>query len=62
MTNPIFLVNHHIFQGKIAMLSIWNAALEEFQADRDFVLASILNAQGSSPRHVGTRFLVRRDG
>jgi len=62
VTNPIFRVNHHIFQGKIAMLSIWNAALEEFQADRDFVLASILNAQGSSPRHVGTRFLVRRDG
>jgi xanthine dehydrogenase accessory factor len=43
------------------MLSIWKAALEEFQQYRDFVLASILDVQGSSPRHIGTRFLIRRD-
>jgi len=44
------------------MLSLWKAALEEFRQGRDFMLASILDVQGSSPRHVGTRFLVRRDG
>jgi xanthine dehydrogenase accessory factor len=44
------------------MLSFWSTALEEFQQGRDFVLASILDVQGSSPRHVGTRFLIRQDG
>ncbi len=44
------------------MISVWRAALEEFQQGRDFVFASILDVRGSSPRHVGTRFLVRRNG
>jgi len=44
------------------MLLIWRAAVEEFERGRDFVLATILAVTGSSPRHVGTRFLVRRDG
>ncbi len=44
------------------MISVWRAALEEFQQDRDFAFASILDVRGSSPRHVGTRFLVRRNG
>jgi len=44
------------------MSSIWREALEEFQQGRNFVLASILDVQGSSPRHVGTRFLIRQDG
>ncbi len=44
------------------MISVWRAALEEFQHGRDFVFASILDVRGSSPRHVGTRFLVRRNG
>ena len=43
------------------MLSIWKAAQEEFQQGRDFVLAAILDVEGSSPRHIGTRFLIRRD-
>jgi xanthine dehydrogenase accessory factor len=43
------------------MLAIWRAAVDEFEHDRDFVLSTILSVRGSSPRHVGTRFLVRRD-
>jgi xanthine dehydrogenase accessory factor len=45
-----------------SMLAIWRAAVEEVEKGRDFVLAAILNVEGSSPRHVGTRFLVRKDG
>jgi xanthine dehydrogenase accessory factor len=44
------------------MIAVWRAALEEFQQGRDFVFASILDVRGSSPRHVGTRFLVRGNG
>jgi len=44
------------------MLSIWQAALDEHAKAQDFVLATILSVRGSSPRHVGTRFLVRGNG
>jgi xanthine dehydrogenase accessory factor len=44
------------------MRDIWRAAVEESQNGRDFVLATMLDVEGSSPRHVGTRFLIRRDG
>jgi len=44
------------------MLEIWKAAVEQFQQGSDFALATILAVRGSSPRHVGTRFLVRRNG
>lgn len=44
------------------MLDIWTAAVQEFEKGRDFVLATILTVEGSSPRHVGTRFLIRKDG
>jgi len=44
------------------MLAIWRAALEEFAGGQDFVIATILSVRGSSPRHVGTRFLIRRSG
>lgn len=44
------------------MLAIWRAAAEEFDKGRDFVLATIIDVRGSSPRHVGTRFLIRKDG
>jgi len=44
------------------MISIWKAAVEEFDQRRNFVLATILDVHGPSPRHVGTRFLVRGDG
>lgn len=44
------------------MLSIWKAAVEQLSLGRDFALATIVSVTGSSPRHVGTRFLVRADG
>lgn len=44
------------------MLSIWRAAVEQFSKGENFALAAILSVRGSSPRHVGTRFLVRHDG
>lgn len=44
------------------MLAIWKAAVEQFRLGHDFVLATIIEVRGSSPRHVGTRFLVRHDG
>ncbi len=44
------------------MLAIWRAAVKELEEGRDFVLATIISVRGSSPRHVGTRFLIRRDG
>ncbi len=44
------------------MLAIWRAAVEEIESGRDFVIATITDIQGSSPRHVGTRFLIKSDG
>jgi xanthine dehydrogenase accessory factor len=44
------------------MLDIWQCTVEECDQGRDSVLATILSVRGSSPRHVGTRFLVRGDG
>lgn len=44
------------------MLPIWRAAVEQFDQNRNFVLATILSVKGSSPRHTGTRFLLRDDG
>jgi xanthine dehydrogenase accessory factor len=44
------------------MLSVWRAAVNEMQSGRNVVLATILSVVGSSPRHVGTRFLIRSDG
>ncbi len=43
------------------MLNIWRAAVEQFEKGEDFVSAVITAVRGSSPRHVGTRFLVRKD-
>jgi xanthine dehydrogenase accessory factor len=44
------------------MQAIWKAAVGEFEKGQDFVLATILVARGSSPRHTGTRFLIRKEG
>ena len=38
------------------------AALSLLEAGQDFALATILDSQGSSPRHVGTSMLVKKDG
>ncbi len=44
------------------MTPVWKAAFEEFKSGRPFVLAVILSVAGSTPRHVGTRFLIKKDG
>ncbi|MFH0824936.1 MAG: XdhC family protein [Pseudomonadota bacterium] len=44
------------------MTNVWQAAVEEIDSGRPFALATIIGVRGSSPRHVGTRFLVRKDG
>jgi xanthine dehydrogenase accessory factor len=44
------------------MLSIWEKAAEELTAGRHILLATILAVRGSSPRHVGTRFILKTDG
>jgi len=44
------------------MSAIWQTAVEELEQGRDFVLATMIEVRGSSPRHVGTRFLIRKDG
>lgn len=43
-------------------MDIWQAAVDRIDRNQDFVLATILAVKGSSPRHVGTRFLVASDG
>ncbi len=47
---------------KDAMLAIWQGTVDECSQGRNSVLATILSVRGSSPRHMGTRFLVRGDG
>jgi xanthine dehydrogenase accessory factor len=44
------------------MLAIWKGAVEQIEKGRNFVLATIIAGEGSSPRHVGTRFLIQLDG
>ncbi len=44
------------------MQAIWQAAVEELDLGKEFALATIVAVRGSSPRHVGTRLLIRRDG
>lgn len=44
------------------MLTLWQAALEQLGQGQHVAFATILSVAGSSPRHVGTRFLIRRDG
>lgn len=44
------------------MPAIWRAAVEQLGQGKNFVLATILSVEGSSPRHVGTRFIVCQDG
>ncbi len=44
------------------MPSIWRAIQQESLSGRKFVVVTILSVKGSSPRHVGTRFIVKEDG
>ena len=44
------------------MIQIWKEALDLLDEGEDFCIATIVSLQGSSPRHVGSKFLVKRDG
>jgi xanthine dehydrogenase accessory factor len=44
------------------MISIWKEAINLFDRGQNFCVATIVSQHGSSPRHVGTKFLIRRDG
>jgi xanthine dehydrogenase accessory factor len=44
------------------MRLIWEAAVRQFEKKRNFVLATILSVQGSSPRQVGAKILVLDNG
>jgi xanthine dehydrogenase accessory factor len=44
------------------MPTVWQAAAEQFHRRENFVVAIITAIHGSSPRHMGTRFLIRQDG
>jgi xanthine dehydrogenase accessory factor len=44
------------------MISIWKESLRLFDDGQDFCVATIVSIEGSSPRHVGAKVLVRRDG
>ncbi len=44
------------------MIAVWKEALNLINEGRDFCIATIVALQGSSPRHVGAKFLVRNDG
>jgi xanthine dehydrogenase accessory factor len=57
----VFYIRDITVSERLTMPAIWKAAVEQFEYQRDFVLATILAVRGSSPRHVGTRFLVKSD-
>ncbi|MCX5873482.1 MAG: XdhC family protein [Deltaproteobacteria bacterium] len=44
------------------MRLIWEAAVRQFEKKRNFVLATILSVQGSSPRQAGAKILVLDNG
>ena len=44
------------------MISVWKEAINLFEEGQDFCLATIISLHGSSPRHVGAKFLVKKDG
>src|SRR5215471_9301851 len=41
---------------------IWSEALRTLERDKPFVLATIVNVRGSTPREVGAKMIVRNDG
>ncbi|MGD9819272.1 MAG: XdhC family protein, partial [Desulfomonilaceae bacterium] len=45
-----------------SMISIWKHALVLLDQGEDFCIGTIVSIKGSSPRHVGTKFIVKRDG
>lgn len=41
---------------------IWSEALRTLERDKPFVLATVINVRGSTPREVGAKMIVRNDG
>lgn len=44
------------------MISIWREALSLIDERQEFCVATIVSIEGSSPRHVGAKFLVKKNG
>lgn len=44
------------------MFSIWESIVQQFEEKRSFVLATILDVQGSSPREVGAKAVILDNG
>src|SRR6266403_811320 len=41
---------------------IWSEAVRTLERDQPFVLATVINVRGSTPREAGAKMLVRADG
>src|SRR5213592_857331 len=41
---------------------IWSEALRTLEREQPFVLATVVNVRGSTPREVGAKMIVRDDG
>jgi xanthine dehydrogenase accessory factor len=41
---------------------IWSEAVRTLESDRPFALATVVNVRGSTPREIGAKMLVRKDG
>jgi xanthine dehydrogenase accessory factor len=41
---------------------IWSEALRTLERDKPFVLATVINVRGSTPREIGAKMIVRNDG
>ena len=41
---------------------IWSEAMRTLERDKPFVLATVVNVRGSTPREVGAKMIVRQDG
>ena len=41
---------------------IWSEAVRTLERDKPFVLATVINVRGSTPREVGAKMIVRSDG
>src|SRR6516164_2370804 len=41
---------------------IWSEAVRTLERDKPFVLATVVNVRGSTPREVGAKMIVRSDG
>ena len=41
---------------------IWSEAVRTLESDKPFVLATVINVRGSTPREVGAKMIVRNDG